>query len=801
MTWAELPVKLKAYILFLTCIATPVTIWAIWEVSQGSYNNYWMILTAVTLATVPFFLFLPSVNATIGIGDAYIMAIAMIYGVAPCVVATFCHTLAISIFAKRPRIPLYRILFNSSSMVIGAYLYSRIYDAMNPGSVQIADVILPAAVLVIAYFFINSTLTSIAISWSIGEGIGKFWARTCMPLAIDFSVSAVAATIIVAMHSFSEYAPLAAAPLIGVVWGWNNVNKTRVMEAEKHLKEQEALYLRTVESLALAVDAKDQTTYGHIRRVRVYATGLAKLMGIKDPNELMAIETGALLHDIGKLAIDDYILNKPGRLSKQEFEKIKMHAAAGDEILQQIRFPFPVAKYVRCHHERWDGQGYPDGLKGEEIPLGARILAIADAFDAIRFSRPYKLSIVLDEALDILRSQSGTVYDPKLVRLFIDNIEELDEAAARESENAPELSFRKYFEKVDQALSAADISVSNASSAQDIPAELVQLAEFCSTMTGHLDLGDVLPIVARRMERLIPFTTCAFYLDDSEDHVQAVYVCGKFSELIQGHKISLGKGISGWVAAHRRAMLNTGPALDFQGITGDFTSFSDVLVVPIICEDESLGTISLYAQESISYGQYELNVLQMLSSFLAPLIADAIKHGTSATEQFIDPTTQIHRVSYLTAIGPQLISYAGKNRTPLSLIYIGIRNLYQIMRIYGEPVGHSTVKRIAECIKSEIRETDILVRYGHQGFVAFLPGVRADQAQYAVKRLKQQIKNHGLTVSGQGISIDCRAGVSSYPKDGTTIFALIQSAQESMGDSGSDATTADNNVVDFSPRS
>jgi len=603
------------------------------------------------------------------------------------------------------------------------------------------------------------------------------------------------------MHSFSEYAPLAAAPLIGVVWGWNNVNKTRVMEAEKHLKEQEALDLRTVESLSLAVDAKDQTTYGHIRRVRVYATGLAKLMGIKDPNELMAIETGALLHDIGKLAIDDYILNKPGRLSKQEFEKIKMHAAAGDEILQQIRFPFPVAKYVRCHHERWDGQGYPDGLKGEEIPLGARILAIADAFDAIRFSRPYKLSIVLDEALDILRSQSGTVYDPKLVRLFIDNIEELDEAAARESENAPELSFRKYFEKVDQALSAADISVSNASSAQDIPAELVQLAEFCSTMTGHLDLGDVLPIVARRMERLIPFTTCAFYLDDSEDHVQAVYVCGKFSELIQGHKISLGKGISGWVAAHRRAMLNTGPALDFQGITGDFTSFSDVLVVPIICEDESLGTISLYAQESISYGQYELNVLQMLSSFLAPLIADAIKHGTSATEQFIDPTTQIHRVSYLTAIGPQLISYAGKNRTPLSLIYIGIRNLYQIMRIYGEPVGHSTVKRIAECIKSEIRETDILVRYGHQGFVAFLPGVRADQAQYAVKRLKQQIKNHGLTVSGQGISIDCRAGVSSYPKDGTTIFALIQSAQESMGDSGSDATTADNNVVDFSPRS
>jgi putative nucleotidyltransferase with HDIG domain len=266
------------------------------------------------------------------------------------------------------------------------------------------------------------------------------------------------------------WVPFIAAPFISVVWGWNKLNKAKAMEAERHLKEQEELYMRTVESLALAVDAKDQTTYGHIRRVKVYATGLAKLIGIKNLDELKAIETGALLHDIGKLAIDDYILNKPGRLSKQEFEKIKMHATAGDEILQQIRFPFPVAKYVRYHHERWDGQGYPDGLKGEEIPLGARILSVADAFDAIRFSRPYKLSIVQDEAVEILRSQSGTVYDPKLVKLFIEHIAALEEAAAKESQSVPELSFRKYFEKVDQAISAADVSVSGLSVPQDIPA-------------------------------------------------------------------------------------------------------------------------------------------------------------------------------------------------------------------------------------------------------------------------------------------------------------------------------------------
>ncbi len=801
MTWSELPVKLKVYISALTSIAVPVTIWAVWAVLFGSYQPYWIILAGLTLATVPFLLFLPSANAIIGIGDAYIMAIAMMYGVAPCIVATFGHTLTISILARRrPRVPFYRIAFNTSSMVVGAWLYSSIYSAMNRGSHQIADVILPAAALVTSYFLVNSILTSVAISWADGESTVKFWARTCMPLAIDFSVSAVAATSIVALYSLSEYAPLAAAPLIGIIWGWNKVNKSRVMEAERHLKEQEQLYLRTVESLALAVDAKDQTTYGHIRRVRVYAMGLARLIGIKDPNELMAIETGALLHDIGKLAIDDYILNKPGRLSKQEFEKIKMHATAGDEILQQIRFPFPVAKYVRYHHERWDGQGYPDGLKGEEIPLGARILSVADAFDAIRFSRPYKLSIVQDEAVEILRSQSGTVYDPKLVQLFVEHIVELEESAAKESESVPELSFRKYFEKVDQAISAADASVSGLSVPQDIPAELVQIAEFCSTMTGHLDLGDLFPIVARRLEKLIPYSTCAFYVDDGEDHVHAMCVIGKYSELIQGHKMSMGKGISGWVAAYRRPMINTGSALDFQGINGDFTSFKDALVVPIVHEDESLGTISLYAQEPISYSQNDLSVLRTLASFLAPLISDAKRHEAVSSEHFIDPTAHIHRVSYLTAIGPQLISYAEKNRTPISLIYLTIKNLLQITRVYGESVANSIIKRVAESIKPELRETDVLVRYGHQAFVAFLPGVRGDQANHCVARLLHQIRNQGFALSGQNVLIDCKAGISAFPKDGATIFALIQSAQDSIVDTGPGASVADTNVVDFLPR-
>ena len=796
MSWKDLPSKLKVYIILLTGFAAPIIIWAAKQLLTVPYNSGWIVLTFLALLTVPFFQLLPSAKATISIGDTYIMAIAMLFGVAPCIAATFCHTLLISVFAQRPKVYAYRVVFNISSTIVGALLYGSVFQLMSQGNTNLPEVILPAAVLTTTYFLVNSTLTSIAISWSIKESFPKYWAKNCIPLALDFSVSAVAATIIVALKHFSDYVPLAAAPFVGIVWGWNRLNKARAMEAEAHLKEQEQLYLRTVESLALAVDAKDQTTYGHIRRVRIYAMGLAEYCGIKDESELRAIETGSLLHDIGKIAIDDYILNKPGRLTDQEFEKIKMHASAGDEILQQVRFPFPVAKYVRCHHERWDGRGYPDGLKGEEIPLGARILAIADAFDAIRFSRPYKLSLAKDETIDILRTQAGTVYDPELIEIFLEHIDELEDKAISESENVPELSFRKHSEAINRTISKHSY---NPIIHRDIAAELVQMSEFCNAVSGHLDLKEILQIFTRRIERILTYTTCAFFLDNGDDRLCAVYASGKNSELLQGKFMEMGKGISGWVAAYKRPMINTGPALEFKNIQGDFSSFTDVLAVPIVHDDKSVGTISLYTQKPMPYTQYDLNILQTLAGFLAPMISESKKFGAQDSE-VIDPTTQIHRIPYLTAIGPQLISFAAKNRSPVSLIYLEIKNLAQINRIFGEVLTNSILQKIAECIKPELRETDILVRYGQQGFVAFLPGVRDQHASRCVQRLKQQIRSE-VPVAAMGFPIDCRAGISSFPKNGATVFALLQSAQENMKTDIQDEAVAGNNVVGFLSRS
>jgi diguanylate cyclase (GGDEF)-like protein/putative nucleotidyltransferase with HDIG domain len=797
MTWAELPAKLKIFISLLCSLAFIIFISAVLDLLSNSHDSGWIVLTLFVLLTVPFFLLLPSAGMAVGIGDAYIMSIAMLYGVTPCIIATFLHTLALSVL-KQPHTYIYKVLFNVSSMICGAWLYSNIYRLMNHGSTQLQNIVFPTAALVTVYFILNSTLISVAISWSSGGSIVKFWLKSCTPLAVDFLFSAASATAIVLLHSYHEYAPLAAAPVVLVVWGWTKINQSRVMEAEKHLMEQEELYLRTVESLAIAVEIKDQTTYGHIRRVKVYAKELARLCGIKDPNELKAIKTGSLLHDIGKFAIDDYILNKPGRLSKQEFEKVKMHVQAGDAILQQINFPFPVAEYVRCHHERWDGFGYPNGLRGEQIPLGGRILAIADAFDAIRYSRPYKLQVNIEEAVEILRAQSGTAYDPSLVQLFIDHIDELEKTAASESENMPELSFRQSLDAADQAISDSD-TVIRTSVLNDCSAELLRLAEFCSVATGCLEFADLFPILSRRIESLVPFTSCVFYLDNSNGYVEARHAAGGFVDILGSHKLPMGKGISGWVAAHGRPMINAEPSLDFLDRQSDPPPFKNALSAPILLGEDCLGSICLYGENPISYSQDDLSVLQAIAGFAAPTIAEIRNRQNSKTEVSLDPTTRLHRISYLATVGPQLLASAGKNSSPVSLIYLEIRHLHRIFRTYGAEAGNSVLREIADCIKPELRDSDILVRYENRAFIAFLPGVRDDQALRCAQRLKQQIKTQQFSLGGRSWAVDCLTGLSSYPKGGTTIFALIQSAQQSLGSKASKAG-AGNKVIGFNLR-
>ena len=799
----SLPPKAKVYISAIVVVAIPILFHALRVVLLGHESYYWLIFMALTLATVPIFVFLPSVRSGVTIGDAFIISICMMFDIESAVVANVIYIAFLTLLLRRwHNTPVYRVVFNIAVAALNVYLYGTVFYWLR----SLDKYLIPTFGLGVTFFVSNSLFIAVAISLSSNEKLFDIWRKNYAPLALDFFVSACAGAIIVLITpSYGVVGPVLLAPFVLAVWLLNKINRAKTIEAHEHLKEQEQLYLRTVETLALAVDAKDQTTYGHIRRVRAYALGLAKLAGVTDANELKAIETGSLLHDIGKLAIEDYILNKPGRLSKREFEKMKMHATAGDEILQQVQFPFPVARYVRYHHERWDGTGYPDGLKGDEIPLGSRILAIADAFDAIRSTRPYKSAFGIHDSVELLRTQAGSNYDPRLVGLFVDHIQELETAADEAAKNISELSFRKYYESIESTVTRTDAFPLDQPPSTTASEELVRLMEFCGGVGRSLVLTDALPIVARRLKQIVPYDACVFFTYRENDSVRAEYACGELAASLQGLSIGLGKGISGWVAAYKRPMLNTGPALEFQGITGDFTPLKDALVVPLVQEGDCLGTISLYACEPLVYSQTHLSLLQTVAEQVAPLVRDACVAGKPEGESLVDPVTGTYRVAYLSVAGTPLLAHAANTQTPLSLVHIEIRNFSHNVSLYGRGIGDSILRKVADTLRSELRQTDILVRFGYDGFVALLPGVRGLQAARYVHRVQQQIKSAPMNMTpGNALFVNCQAGIASYPDDGSTLPALLQTAQRVLIENARLASPQvsgfEGNVLEFPPR-
>jgi putative nucleotidyltransferase with HDIG domain len=183
-------------------------------------------------------------------------------------------------------------------------------------------------------------------------------------------------------------------------------------------------------ALARAIATRHRATYEHAERVRQYAIALAEQAGIADPQLLHTIQTAALLHDIGKLAIPDRLLDKPGPLTSDEYDQVKQHAAIGADILSGVPFPGPLALLVRHHHENWDGTGYPDGRRGDAIPIGARVLAIVDCYDALTSDRPYRRALAHNSAIAMIYERRGSMFEPTMTDAFLQIVWRLRPASA-----------------------------------------------------------------------------------------------------------------------------------------------------------------------------------------------------------------------------------------------------------------------------------------------------------------------------------------------------------------------------------
>jgi putative nucleotidyltransferase with HDIG domain len=415
------------------------------------------------------------------------------------------------------------------------------------------------------------------------------------------------------------------------------------LETEKrHAEQVSSLHLRTIETLALAIEAKDQTTGEHLQRVRVYAMELAKELRLTD-DETEALRAASVLHDIGKLAVPEHIISKPGKLTPEEFEKMKIHPIVGAEILEQVDFPYPVAPIVRAHHEKWDGSGYPSGLVGEAIPIGARILAAVDCLDALASDRQYRKALPLDEAMGKVVADSGKSFDPKVVAILHRRYIELEKLANEQPLQAPPKLSTDIKVERGRAPDAgfAETAVSPASlagSANNVHALIAAARQHgqqivrLSRQGADLSVEDILSLFSVRLKYLVPHDAMAVY--GAKDSVLAAeFVSGDNFRLFSSLKIPYGEGLSGWVAQNHKAILNGNPSVE-PGYLNDPTKYSTLrsaLAVPIEGSAGVAAVLALYRVRQDAFTQDDLRIVEAMVSGLGNAIESAGSKASSAS--------------------------------------------------------------------------------------------------------------------------------------------------------------------------
>ena len=450
-------------------------------------------------------------------------------------------------------------------------------------------------VFAVLYFLVNSCLVALAIALTqskhpkpkdVLKNFGTTWWGIRDGILTYFAGASIAALLASGEGIFGRI--LVILPWMTMLYLTYRNSANRVEEMQSRIDAIEKVHMSTIAAFAMAIDAKDQVTHGHIRRVQQYTMEVARSLGVTDDKQLRAIEAAALLHDTGKLAVPEYILNKPGPLTPAEFEKMKEHAAVGANILKSIDFPYPVAPIVRHHHENWDGRGYPDGLKGQEIPLGARILSVVDCYDALTSDRPYRPRMTRQQAEQILLDRRGSMYDPWVVDGFmriLDKLEEIDKAEGRDSQGLADGTGH---------LATPALEVISAATAEE--REFAELRRELPKASSTVAAAEVF---FRHLRRVVPSAAVVYYGQASgESELTALYSAGSGAATIESTRIPIGERISGWAFAHRQIVFNSDASLDLGPVARTLSvPLRYALVAPVFETNASLGVIALYGSE------------------------------------------------------------------------------------------------------------------------------------------------------------------------------------------------------------
>ena len=592
-----------------------------------------MLLAVLTLVSGSASVELPGANVSISISEAFVFTAVLLFGPAAGTLTVALDGLVLSLWIARRRPELHRALFNVAAPSLSAWLSAHLFfrlSHLSPLSERPATLneILPSLVVfALAYFALNSWLIAIVIAFQRRMNPFSVWSSNFLWLSLNYFCGASVAVLMVTYtRSLDLRFVGVVVPLLFVLYFTFKTSMQRVEDANRHVEQMNTLYLSTIETLAMAIDAKDQVTHGHIRRVQTYATHLATAVGVRDEGLLKAIEAAALLHDMGKLAVPEYILNKPGKLTDAEFASMKLHATVGADILSAVDFPYPVVPIVRHHHENWDGTGYPDGLKTTDIPIGARILSVVDCFDALTSDRPYRPRLTDDEALGILRDRRGSMYDPLIVDTFlrvystVKTTVDVGQIPQRALDDIATARKATALTKLTQPVLKRGASRRSA----------LLHNELAQSLAGQVSLREAGHSVVNSVHHLMPFSLCALYLpiEDSND-IEVLFSVGEGADLVKGLRVRIGEKLSGWVAANRQTIMNSNPAIDLGHLAGSqlLSMKSCISTALETANHDLLGVLTVYAKEDNVFDEeHRLDI-----ETIAREIADALSRDAATS--------------------------------------------------------------------------------------------------------------------------------------------------------------------------
>jgi diguanylate cyclase (GGDEF)-like protein/putative nucleotidyltransferase with HDIG domain len=729
---------------------------------------------------------LPGITGTLSVNFLFILVAISELSYSEAMTLAAVSMLAQSLYPNRPAA--IQLTFNiCAGSLSTAAAYVVYHDAVLITLIGNRPVLLCVAAS--TYFIVNAGSIATVISVSEGKPLRQilvgcyFWSFPYYLLG-----AGIAGAIGWFSHAFNWETSLLFVPVIYLIYRSYRLYLGKLEDEKRHVEEMADLHLRTIEALALAIEAKDQTTHDHLQRVRVYAIEVAKELGMKG-NDLEALHAAALLHDIGKLAVPEHIISKPGRLTPEEFEKMKIHTVVGAEILERVRFPYPVVPIVRAHHEKWDGSGYPYGLKGAEIPLGARILTAVDYLDALASDRQYRRGVPLDEVMERLKAESGKSFDPRVVDVLQKRYKQLEKMAAQLGEGKVGLATDVKITRGEapaagfEHATAADSPGREANFLSSIAAarqEAQSLFELSQDLGASLSLGETLSVFSVKLKPMVPYDAIAIYVL-REDLLTPEYVSGDNYRLFSSLRIPIGDGLSGWVAQNRKPIVNGNPSVE-PGYLNDpmkFSTLRSALAVPLEGVSGVIGVLALYRGERDAFTSDHLRILLAVSGKMALAIENALKYEQAESSATTDYLTGLPNARSLFLQLDRELARCKRDNLPLTLMVCDMDGFKKINDRFGHLEGNRVLRLFAQALKDSCREYDYVARMGGDEFVVIAPGLGAEAAAKKRDQIRPLAKQAGFEVCGEQI-LSLSVGMAISPEDGSDAEQLLTQADRRM---------------------